>query len=356
MSLTVKTLVCLIVTQLIQTACASSLYRNWKEGRATWFEHPHTGSCGYGHLDKNFWMEDEYFSVDAVAALPDVHPMYSHSCGLCFEIKCRGIQAVAADGSVDLDRYDACYNTNETIVIKIVDTCPCVGNEQWCCGGDPKVKDIVDHLDLSKEAFGRLASPGKGIIGLHLRPVPCAKKFRALEDSDWEELTEEIKLGASPKVFMNGKIYVGWEKTVYGDKLRSMYTYNPSVKRTEDGSKALCTEIERYGGFDFHSQKVQIDTIAKSKSIEFWVKSSDDLAEITFMANNLFTGGCWPKVRLMDGDSGVEVNGWRKFVFDTSMFICPDKNFTADVLNRLHWENTGERLTSLCVKEININM
>lgn len=34
-------------------------------GRATWFEHPHTGSCGYGRLD------GYAFGVDAVTALPD---------------------------------------------------------------------------------------------------------------------------------------------------------------------------------------------------------------------------------------------------------------------------------------------
>lgn len=35
----------------------------------------------------------------------------------------------SADGAVDLDRSDACYDTSTRIVIKIVDTCPCQGNE-----------------------------------------------------------------------------------------------------------------------------------------------------------------------------------------------------------------------------------
>jgi hypothetical protein len=49
----------------------------------------------------------------AVAAMPDVFPDYAGSCGRCYEIKCRGIQAVAADGSVNLDRQDACYDTSK---------------------------------------------------------------------------------------------------------------------------------------------------------------------------------------------------------------------------------------------------
>lgn len=38
----------------------------WIDGRATWFEHPWTGSCGYGKLDTY------QFGNDAVAAMPDV--------------------------------------------------------------------------------------------------------------------------------------------------------------------------------------------------------------------------------------------------------------------------------------------
>lgn len=52
------------------------------------FEHPHTGSCGYGRLD------GYAFGADAVAAMPDVNPDWkAGSCGRCYELKCRGIQA-----------------------------------------------------------------------------------------------------------------------------------------------------------------------------------------------------------------------------------------------------------------------
>ena len=53
----------------------------------------------------------------------------------CYEVRCRGIQAVSAEGSVRLDRMDACYPGGKPIVIKIVDTCPCNGNEKVCTPG-----------------------------------------------------------------------------------------------------------------------------------------------------------------------------------------------------------------------------
>lgn len=57
------------------------------------FEHPHTGSCGYGRLD------GYAFGRDAVAAMPDVNPDWkAGSCGRCYELKCRGIRARRYDG------------------------------------------------------------------------------------------------------------------------------------------------------------------------------------------------------------------------------------------------------------------
>lgn len=60
--------------------------------------------------------------------------------------------ACSADGSVDLNRMDACYDTTTTITIQILDTCPCKGNEKWCCGDAN-----LQHFDLSAGAFSRLA-------------------------------------------------------------------------------------------------------------------------------------------------------------------------------------------------------
>lgn len=116
------------------------------------YEHPRTGSCGLGRLDENFWKTE--FGVDAVAAMPDVYPEFNSSCGRCYEIKCRGIQAISADGSVNLNRYDACFDTSKSVVIKIVDTCPCHGNEQWCCG-DTNGETPSDKFTRTRLSDGR---------------------------------------------------------------------------------------------------------------------------------------------------------------------------------------------------------
>lgn len=153
--------------------------------------------------------------------MPDASAQYPGSCGRCYEVKCRGIQARSADGSVDLDRRDACHDTTTRIFVKVVDTCPCVGNEKWCvdagmvaawamggfttavragvgsgchpppssphrCCGDSGLQ----HFDLSAGAFSRLAPQGKGIIGLAWRPVPCEAGLAngTATSQAWEEL------------------------------------------------------------------------------------------------------------------------------------------------------------------------
>jgi hypothetical protein len=70
---------------------------------------------------------------------------YGSSCGQCIQLKCRPAEVTDADGNV-LDRSSACIDDNKSIVIKTVDTCPCQGNERWCCGDE-------NHFDLGKKAF-----------------------------------------------------------------------------------------------------------------------------------------------------------------------------------------------------------
>lgn len=188
-----------------------------------------------------------------------------------------------------------------------------------------------------------------------MRPVPCVKKFRELSPSDWQQLTKSVDIGASPYVLKNGIVGLGWEKTVYGDARRAMYTYDPSVYKLDDGSKALCTTISEYGGFDFHSQKHTISTIANSKRIEFWAKSDNATMDgLTFMANNLAGGGCWPRKQLSSGYTNEENFPWKRFSFSTSEFICADQKISGSDLNRLHWENTGSSVKNICVKDVTL--
>eukprot|EP00210_Caulerpa_lentillifera_P002459 g2357.t1 len=71
-----------------------------------------------------------------------------------------------------LERTDVCHDPEASVVVRIVDTCPCnypnnfYSNKRWCCGD-------MDHLDLSIWAFEKLADMKWGVIGLKYRPVSC---------------------------------------------------------------------------------------------------------------------------------------------------------------------------------------
>eukprot|EP01025_Chloroclados_australasicus_P068414 TRINITY_DN94_c0_g1_i4.p4 TRINITY_DN94_c0_g1~~TRINITY_DN94_c0_g1_i4.p4 ORF type:complete len:192 (+),score=8.79 TRINITY_DN94_c0_g1_i4:235-810(+) len=158
----------LIVAFLVTTSeCAGE----WRYGRTTyygnepWFWSIHKGSCGYGYI-----CENQGTGWD-VAALPDVHYEYSGSCGRCYEVKCHPMNFNDGYGQV-LDRSTQCHNAEESLVVTVVDTCPCnyannlYSNKRWCCGD-------MDHFDLSVWAFEKLTELRWGVLGLLYRPVPC---------------------------------------------------------------------------------------------------------------------------------------------------------------------------------------
>ena len=60
-----------------------------------------------------------------------------------------------------------------TVVVKIVDACPCVhdnyaSNQRWCCGDQP-------HIDLGASAFDHLADKHKGVVRVRWLAVDCGE-------------------------------------------------------------------------------------------------------------------------------------------------------------------------------------
>ena len=52
---------------------------------------------------------------------------------------------------MSVDRRNACYDENKNVVVKIIDSCPCVhanyySNQRWCCGD-------MEHIDISEDVF-----------------------------------------------------------------------------------------------------------------------------------------------------------------------------------------------------------
>eukprot|EP00887_Chlorella_sp_A99_P004291 scaffold15.g4291.t1 len=143
----------------------------WKVGRATYYGAPgdtwsiHDGSCTHQYL----W-PDVGTGWDA-GAISDQNAAFIGSCGRCYEIKCN--PGLFKDGyGTQLDRTTVCRDTAASVVITIVDACPCYyssnaySNKRWCCGD-------MDHFDISVWSFEKLAELKWGVIELLYRPVPC---------------------------------------------------------------------------------------------------------------------------------------------------------------------------------------
>ncbi|KAI8471576.1 MAG: RlpA-like double-psi beta-barrel-protein domain-containing protein-containing protein [Monoraphidium minutum] len=145
----------------------------WKSGaRATYYGTDawsiHKGSCGYGYIWK-----DEPLGWD-VAAASDFMDGYESSCGTCVEVACE--QSWIQDNyGQKLDRSWSCHDTQESVVVRITDTCPCTyaanqySNKRWCCNDQT-------HFDMSVWAWEKLADKKWGVIGVKWRRVPCDYK------------------------------------------------------------------------------------------------------------------------------------------------------------------------------------
>jgi hypothetical protein len=108
-----------------------------------------------------------------VAALSDYSEEFEDSCGRCYELRCTN--EIITDGyGQEINRSNACYDTDKSIVVRIVDACPCVyptnkiSNSRWCCNDNR-----YTHFDLSIWAFEKLAPTSNGVISTEARRVPC---------------------------------------------------------------------------------------------------------------------------------------------------------------------------------------
>lgn len=153
-------------------AADEASYGEWKIGRAT-FAYNHDGmsvdegACHYGKINP----KDNGGRGLQVAALSDTNPDYAGSCGKCYELRCANM--VFSDNyNETIDRSNVCYDTTGSLVLKIVDSCPCnypdnaQSNKRWCCGD-------MTHFDASYWAMLKFANPSNGVIGINYRSVPC---------------------------------------------------------------------------------------------------------------------------------------------------------------------------------------
>lgn len=121
---------------------------------------------------------------------------------------------------------------------------------------------------------------------------------------------------------------------IYGDDLRSMYTYNSSISAQADGRRALCTcerlgagwamgaavtawvpwltppaaplsspsalaAVEKYGGFYFETQAPKASVFAGAEAVEFWARPEEGASGLVLRLGNTvgvrraWLAGCW---------------------------------------------------------------
>lgn len=230
----------------------------WMVGRATYYGTDawsiHKGSCGYGTI-----YQDEPLGWN-VAAMPDTAPGYADSCGRCVEVMCDP-SVIRDNYGGSFDRTQACYDSSASLVVRIVDTCPCTypdnaySNKRWCCEDQP-------HLDLSIWAWERLADTKYGVMGLKYRTVPCdyqPQKTAALAPKpsdagyipqsrriprDWPEYWPN---SVTPNVIYQGGFASPWDASA---SYRTSFDYN-SVPSMSGSGRALCATIQPKGALSF---------------------------------------------------------------------------------------------------------
>lgn len=176
----------------------------WVAGRATFYDDNKQGSC---HFGKDI--------PDMYAAWPDTMRGFKGSCGRCIEVACVGKNFTDNYGGL-LERSSSCHDTTRTVVVKIVDSCPCIhqnaySNRRWCCGD-------MKHIDLGRAAFKQLAPERWGVIGLKWRVVSCSLlgKNRTIDPNDhrpWhgdssashDGMQREVQGGSGPATSREGK-------------------------------------------------------------------------------------------------------------------------------------------------------
>lgn len=69
-----------------------------------------------------YQFEDVYPGHDVIA-ISDLSAEFSSSCGACYEVRCR--EEAYTDGKGTSYDGAVCFNTTESLVVRVVDKCPC---------------------------------------------------------------------------------------------------------------------------------------------------------------------------------------------------------------------------------------
>ncbi|GMH42149.1 hypothetical protein BSKO_10068 [Bryopsis sp. KO-2023] len=388
----------------------------WKTAGATYFDAPdywkaafqpgkfgdlYGNSCGY--LDRTAGVEPsnagfplpfDGIRIVSIAAHHSVKRLdVIGSCGRCYEIRCKTGLVVSGDGVTPksiyegyylpryapdlLDpegrpwpgkpdeyeelRYTQCREDAETIVITIIDSCPCVyigGRRQMpCCGPLP-------HFDLSFWAFDKLAHPLYGNMMIEYRPVAC----------DTREPLQTEKPYISDTVYGDGP-GAGWGWASYGEQESTLLAKNEGLNH----STATCMILTPGGGLSFHCrgcEKEGFQPFNNTYALEFWIRSrstevksldgkGDVLALELYLSqmHNLeyseagaFTKPatfCNSKLALVDYTPVGKTDDWLQFQIPFVDFNC-EGELNLSGVNRIVFEDGDVKNVEFCLDEVRI--
>lgn len=338
----------------------------WKKGRGTfygdqpWLWDIHYGSCGYDYL----W-PDIGTGWD-IAALPDVFPTYSGSCGRCYEVKCDPTSFQDNYGN-HLDRRWSCYDPNWSVVVTTTDTCPCnyatnlYSNKRWCCGD-------MDHFDLSVWTFEKLSERRWGVIGLQYREVPCDYKPEneappAKDPTPGVPPPSHAKRPSWAKTVVNQEADLSLSSGVQNGWWDKSYNVErKESKKTPTGGDATCAKIHPSGAI---SVGTYAGRFVGRVSMEAWIETQNGTPDLSVTVSG--SQGSCASVSLNQMSASSQQDGFSKFpiylgLFDKALqrvqsFASQFKGCSgnrANEVDTIEFRNDNSYPVELCIDDVKL--
>jgi cullin-associated NEDD8-dissociated protein 1 len=296
-----------------------------------------------------------------------------------------------------------CFPGAPTVRVRLADSCPCrqvlkagdptakgdgeVRRQQWCCGGagvstlqDDRPLDLLTHFDLSYDAFEQLAHPVYGVQMIEFRPVDC--------DSG-KPLPSRVPAGGGStapfidrrKLYGPTGVRPGWIWFPYSKTRAELVRPGAFPAAPGSGKKAAaatCVELTRGGGLGFECrdcggraglQPFSPDVYfpggpsLRRDAISFWIKpdgggggagavpnlkvflrNSNAGPDKGYCRTSVFTGQL-PAAEERPG-------GWRRAVVPLSALQCDYPGATLAEVNRLEFQNEGEKPVPFCLADV----
>lgn len=163
----------------------SSNYGKTDQFRSDWS----TGTCrcwGPDSYRPNIPCFDKVNTPSHITAVDTSGMSFSQTCGTCLLVTC--INGVTRGLPWSEYPYPGCKPGNNSVVVTISDSCPCLqnaSNNKWCCQDKSRG---VRHLDLSTPAFTQIAEEEAGVVDILVQQIDCPDdSVTGVSWSSWEQ-------------------------------------------------------------------------------------------------------------------------------------------------------------------------